>query len=166
MARKVRIEFPGAIYHVMNRGNFRSGIFESRGACLSFLDCLQQAAEAKGWVIYAWAIMPNHYHLCLETPEGNLVSGMKWLQSTFANRFNRFRKTNGHVFQGRYKAILLESKAIGPVCHYIHLNPVRGHLVEVAQLQDYEWSSFSQLWYPRKRWPFLAVKPALCHFAG
>ena len=71
-----------------------------------------------------------HYHLCLETPEANLVDGMRWLQSTFANRFNRFRKESGHVFKGRYKAILLDDDALGAVCHYIHLNPVRAGIVE------------------------------------
>jgi len=98
--------------------------------------------------------MGNHYHLLIETPQPNLVQGMKWVQSTFANRFNRFRKVNGHVFQGRYNAILLESDAVGPVCHYIHLNPVRGDLVQVAQLQEYPDCSFHQLWYPGLRWSF------------
>jgi len=161
MARKVRIEYAGALYHVLNRGNFRSWIFESDGARKSFLKCLDQCCEAKGWRLHAWVLMGNHYHLCLETPEPNLVDGMKWLQSTYSNRFNRFRKTNGHVFQGRYKAILLDGDALGAVCHYIHLNPVRAGLVDADSLQSYEWSSFSQLWYPRKRWPYLAVSSSL-----
>jgi hypothetical protein len=95
--------------------------------------------------------MGNHYHLCVQTPRGNLVEGMKWLQGTFANRFNRFRKTNGHVFQGRYKALLLDTDAVGPVCHYIHLNPVRAKLADCGDLQSYEVSSFARLWYPKKR---------------
>jgi len=98
--------------------------------------------------------MGNHYHLCVETPEPNLVEGMKWLQGTFANRFNRFRKMNGHVFQGRYKAILLDWDAVAAVCHYIHLNPVRSGLVEAESLQTYEQGSFHQLWNRRKRWSF------------
>ena len=77
------------------------------------------------WRLHAWCLMGNHYHLCIQTPQPNLVEGMKWLQSTFANKFNRLRKANGHVFQGRYKAILLDAEAIAAVCHYIHLNPVR-----------------------------------------
>ena len=92
MARKVRIEYAGACYHVINRGNYRSWIFESEGARVSFVKCLQEACEAMGWRLHAWVLMGNHYHLCLETPEANLVEGMRWLQSTFANRFNRFRK--------------------------------------------------------------------------
>lgn len=116
MARRSRVEYPGAIYHVINRGNYRSYIFETAGARKSFLDCLDQCCLAQGWVLHAWVLMGNHYHLCVETPEGNLVGGMKWLQSTFANRFNRYRKANGHVFQGRYKALLLDADAVGAVC--------------------------------------------------
>ena len=154
MARKVRIEFAGAYYHILNRGNYRSWIFESEGARKSFLKCLREVCEAKGWRLHAWVLMGNHYHLCVETPEPNLVEGMKWLQGTFANRFNRFRKMNGHVFQGRYKAILLDGDAVGSVCHYIHLNPVRAGLVEAESLETYVDGSFHQLWNPRRRWSF------------
>jgi len=154
MARKVRIEYPGAIYHVINRGNYRSWIFESKGARASFLECLERACISMGWRLYAWCLMGNHYHLCLETVDPNLVEGMHWLQSTFANRFNRFRQSNGHVFQGRYKAILLDGEAVGAVCHYIHLNPVRAGLTDVEQLESYVASSFTRLWYPRRRWRF------------
>lgn len=154
MARKIRIEYAGAFYHVLNRGNYRDWIFKSDGARKSFLQCLVETCEAQGWRVHAWCLMVNHYHLLIETPEPNLVVGMKWLQSTFANRFNRFRAENGHVFQGRYKAILLDGDAIGPVCHYIHLNPVRAGLVGVGRLQEYGECSFNQLWCPRKRWEF------------
>lgn len=142
------------------------GIFESEGARKRFLDCLEEASVAQGWRLHAWVLMSNHYHLCLETPKANLVEGMKWLQSTFANRFNRYRKANGHVFQGRYKAILLEGKVVGPVIHYIHLNPVRAGLVTAAELQQYTDSSFHPLWYPSKRWPFLRVDMALKEAGG
>ena len=80
------------------------------------------------------------------------MEGMKWLQSVFANNFNRFRKQNGHVFQGRYKAILLDGSAVGPVCHYIHLNPVRAGIVQCGDLQTYRQSSFHRLWKPSTRW--------------
>jgi len=151
MARRSRVEYAGALYHVINRGNYRSFIFETAGARKSFLECLDLCCEAQGWRLHAWVLMGNHYHLCVETPEPNLVEGMKWLQSTFANRFNRFRKENGHVFQGRYKAILLDADALGAVCHYIHLNPVRAKLVDCCDLQNYGPSSFHRLWHPRKR---------------
>ena len=151
MARKSRIEYAGARYHLINRGNYRSWIFETEGARKSFLKCLDEACTSMEWRLYGWCLMGNHYHLCVETPHPNLVEGMRWLQSTFANRFNRFRKSNGHVFQGRYKAILLDGDAIGPVCHYIHLNPVRAGLVEASALQSYADSSFARLWYPSRR---------------
>ena len=166
MARKLRIEYAGAMYHVINRGNYRSWIFETEGARESFLKCLVEACSAKGWHLHAWVLMQNHYHLCIQTPEPNLVDGMKWLQSTFANRFNRYRQANGHVFQGRYKAILLDGDALGPVCHYIHLNPVRAGLVAASELEKYADSSFHQLWYPAKRWSFLKSSTALTEAGG
>ena len=102
MARKLRIEYEGALYHVINRGNYRADIFASDGAREAFAECLWEACEKTGWRVHAYVIMRNHYHVALETPNGDLVAGMKWLQATFANRFNRFRKELGHVFQGRY----------------------------------------------------------------
>ena len=161
MARKFRIQYPGAIYHVINRGNYRSFIFDSEGARVSFLKCLRECCESQGWVLHAWVLMGNHYHLCLETPEANLVDGMRWLQSTFANRFNRFRGEQGHVFQGRYKALLLDEAAVGTVCHYIHLNPVRAGLVGVGELEAFKDSSFHRLWNPSLRWEFEDFEPAL-----
>ena len=92
--------------------------------------------------MHGYVVMRNHYHLALETPEPNLVEGMQWLQSTYANRFNRFRGERGHVFQGRYQAIAVEDGAhLGAVAHYIHLNPVRARIVAVRQANDYRWSS-------------------------
>ena len=139
---------------MINRGNYRSWIFEDEGTRKSFLKCLVEVCQAKGWRIHAWCLMSNHYHLLIETPEPNLVAGMRWLQSTFANRFNRYRKENGHVFQGRYKSLLIDGDALGAVCHYIHLNPVRARLIDVKKLEMFADSSFHQLWYLRKRWSF------------
>jgi len=161
MPRKIRIEYPGACYHVVNRGNYRSWIFETEGAKKAFLKAFRECCVAEGWRVHAWCLMGNHYHLCIETPDGNLVKGMRWLQSVFANRFNRLRKTNGHVFQGRYKAILLDGKALGAVCHYIHLNPVRAGIVGCGELEKYRWSSFHQLMNLRKRWRFCEYSTAL-----
>jgi len=90
----------------------------------------------------------------------------QWLQSTFANRFNRFRKANGHVFQGRYKAIVLAPDALGTVCHYIHLNPVRANLVACAELESYESSSFNRLWHKRKRCDYESFEAALSSAGG
>lgn len=161
MARRSRIEYPGAIYHVINRGNYRSYIFETGGAGKSFLECLDTCCNAQGWKLHAWVLMGDHYHLCVETPEPNLVEGMKWLQSTFANRFNRFRKVNGHVFQGRYKAILLDGDAVGAVCHYIDLNPVRAGLAGCSEMERYESCSFHRLWHPRRRRSYESFEAAL-----
>ena len=127
MARKLRLEFPGACYHLINRGNYRADLFRTEGAKAAFEACLFAACARSGWVLHAFVLMSNHYHLAVETPDGNLVAGMQWLQATFANRFNRLRRERGHLFQGRYKSLLVEEgDALGQVCHYIHLNPVRG----------------------------------------
>lgn len=167
MARKLRLEYPGACYHVINRGNYRADIFETEGAKKAFEDCLFEACGRSGWVLHAYVIMRNHYHLAVETPEGNLIAGMQWLQATFACRFNRFRNERGHLFQGRYKALLLEpGEALGQVCHYIHLNPVRAGVVTVAQLAEYRYSSYAFLRKERKRPAFLSLARALSEAGG
>ena len=152
MARKLRLEFPGACYHVINRGNYRADIFQTEGAKMAFEACLFEACAKSGWGLHAHVLMSNHYHLALETPGGNLVAGMHWLQATFANRFNKLRGERGHLFQGRYKALLVEEgEPLAQVCHYIHLNPVRAGLAPVAQLRDGRHSSYWYLWRPAQR---------------
>jgi REP element-mobilizing transposase RayT len=152
MARKLRLEFPGAIYHVINRGNYRSWIFDSPGTKRAFADCLFAACVRAGWRLHAFVIMGNHYHLALETPRANLAAGMHWLQSAFATRFNRYRDERGHVFQGRYKSLLVEAgDPLAMVCDYIHLNPVRAGLVSVSRLARYRLSSYWYLQNPAKR---------------
>ena len=90
--------------------------------------------------------MSNHYHLAISTPRANLVDGMRWLAGTFANRFNRFRGEHGHLFQGRYKSLVVDPGAgLGPLCHYIHLNPVRAHLCAATDLPCYAWTSLHWL---------------------
>ncbi len=167
MARKLRIEYSGALYHVINRGNYRADIFKDEGARAAFEACLWEACEKTGWVVHAYVIMRNHYHLALETPNGDLVAGMKWLQATFANRFNRFRAERGHVFQGRYQAIVLEdAHALGSVCHYIHLNPVRAKIVAAADLATFRWGSFHWLDQKRNRPAALQFESALDDAGG
>lgn len=162
MARKLRLEYPGAIYHVINRGNYRGYVFESEGARQAFEACVFAACERSGWLLHAFVIMGNHYHLAVETPQGNLVAGMQWLQSAFANRFNKLRGERGHLFQGRYKALLVEEgEALGMLCHYIHLNPVRAGLVPVERLREYRHSSYWYLPQPKLRPPFLHCPTAL-----
>ena len=142
MARKLRLEYEGALYHVINRGNYRADVFASPQAAAAFERCLFEAADRSGWRLHAFAIMRNHYHLALETPRGNLVAGMHWLQGTFATRFNRLRGERGHLFQGRYQAILIEpGEALVRVADYIHLNPVRAGIVPAEAAADFRWGS-------------------------
>lgn len=162
MPRKLRLEFPGACYHVINRGNYRADIFKSEGARAAFERCLFETCMKSNWVLHAFVVMRNHYHLAVETPEGNLVAGMHWLQATFANRFNRLRGERGHLFQGRYKALLVEEgEPLGQVCHYLHLNPLRAGILEAGKLSEYRYSSFWYLDRPKVRPSCLDVRTAL-----
>jgi REP element-mobilizing transposase RayT len=146
MARRLRIQRPGALYHVINRGNYRRDLFETVGAAQAFEAALDEACRRHHWLIHAFAILRNHFHLALETPQPNLVEGMHWLQTTFATRFNRFRSERGHLFQGRYQALLIEDDAaLVRVIDYIHLNPVRAGIVPAASLADFRWGSLSRL---------------------
>lgn len=145
MARRLRLQFPGAIYHVINRGNYRRDIFESVGAAKAFQDTLDEACERHQWRLHAYVLMRNHFHLAVETPLPNLIDGMHWLQSTYSTRFNRFRSESGHLFQGRYQSLLLENVAVlTRVVNYIHLNPVRAKIVEPQQVAAFRWSSLSR----------------------
>jgi len=146
MARRLRIEYPGALHHVINRGNYRRDVFDSVGAAEAFLDTLFQAADKFGWRVHAYVLMRNHFHLAVETPEPNLGEGMHWLQSSMATRFNRLRGESGHLFQGRYQALLIENvAALTRVVNYIHLNPVRAKIVPPEQVAGFRWSSLAAL---------------------
>jgi REP element-mobilizing transposase RayT len=167
MARKLRLEAEDGIYHVLNRGNYRSDIFRSDKTKAAFLQCLGEACGKTGWRIHAWCLMSNHYHLAVETPRANLVGGMQWLQGTFSTRFNRLRGERGHLFQGRYKSLLVDpAGGLGPLCHYIHLNPVRARVRPVAQLPAWPWSSLHWLMAPRLRPAWYAPDTALQHAGG
>ncbi len=146
MARKLRIQYEGAIYHVINRGNYRRDVFGTVGAAQAFEQVVLEACALHGWRLHAFVVMGNHYHLAVATPRANLVEGMHWLQSTFATRFNRLRQARGHLFQGRYQALLVEdTAALARVVDYIHLNPVRASLTTPAKLAEYRWSSLRRL---------------------
>lgn len=156
MPRPPRFEYPGAIYHVLNRGNYRSWVFADDGAKASFQKCLMEACEYAGWTLHAYCVMGNHYHLAVETPEPNLSEGMRWLQSVFANRFNRFRKERGHLFQGRFKSVLVEDwDRLAWLCHYVHLNPVRAGVCDLGGLKRYPYSSYWHLRRGKTRKPFM-----------
>jgi len=146
MARQVRIEFPGAFYHVMCRGDHQEEIFRDDKDRKRFLETLGEACGKTGWRVHAYVLMGNQYHLLLETPEANLVAGMQWFQGTYTKRFNSRHKLFGHLFQGRYKALNVEEGGsyFETVATYIHLNPVRARLVgtEPGMLREFRWSSF------------------------
>ena len=152
MARPLRVEYAGGCYHVINRGNFRQRIFTGKGAAEAFERTLGEAAERFGWIVHAYVIMGNHFHLAVELVEPNLSEGMKWLQGTWIRRFNRFRNWTGRPFQGRYKGILVEpGHVFGQVCHYIHLNPVRARIHPIGDVAAYRWSSLH--WFGKKACP-------------
>ena len=112
MPRKPRVEYAGAVYHVMCRGNRQQTVFRDGRDNEMFLDALGEAATRCGWRVHAFCLMGNHYHLLLETPEPNLVSGMQWLQGTYTKRFNVRHKEWGHLFQGRYKALPVDGRGV------------------------------------------------------
>jgi REP element-mobilizing transposase RayT len=154
MARALRIEFEGAAYHVMARGNQGKPIFADDQDRELWVKTLAEACEKTGWRIHAYVLMANHYHLLVETPEGNLVAGMKWLQGTYTQRYNGRHSVFGHLFQGRYKALVIDAQAgnyFGVVSTYVHLNPARAGLVRAGEqaLAAYPWSSYP--WYVRAR---------------
>jgi REP-associated tyrosine transposase len=146
MARKLRVEYPGAIYHLMNRGDRREPIFKDNADRECFLATLGQACLKTGWQVHAYCLMPNHFHLVVETPQANLVAGMKWFLGVYTGRFNRRHRLFGHLFSGRYKSLIVDGSGTGylkTVCDYVHLNPVRARLIRAEQgLESYRWSSY------------------------
>jgi REP element-mobilizing transposase RayT len=131
----------------MSRGNRQEPIFLDDQDCAVFLATLGESCAKTGWLVHTFALMGNHYHLLLETPEANLVAGMKWLQGTYTQRFNSRHKLSGHLLQGRYKARPVDKESGGyfqTVGTYIHLNPARARLfdLETGRLEDYRWSSY------------------------
>jgi REP element-mobilizing transposase RayT len=149
MPRKARIEFPGAVYHLLDRGDHREPIVRDDADRTTFLNTLGQVCVRTGWRVHAFVLMTNHYHLLVETPEANLVCGMRWFQTTYTVRFNRRHRVTGHLFQGRYKAIVVDPEESGYfalLSDYIHLNPVRARIISLRdRLYDFAWSSYR--WY-------------------
>jgi putative transposase len=141
LARQIRIEFPGAFYHVFSRGNQKQPVFLSDDDRFFFLKCLREAYEKFGVIVHAYCLMPNHYHLILETPLGNMSSMMHFLNTTYTVYFNTKHERCGHLLQGRYKSILIEAESYAQkLSKYIHLNPVRSKIVELPE--QYAWSSY------------------------
>jgi REP element-mobilizing transposase RayT len=141
MARPLRIEYPGAFYHVTSRGNEKKNIFKSLQDRRKFLSYLESSVVRYGAIIHVWCLMSNHYHLLMETPAGNLSQIMRHINGAYTTYFNVKRKRAGHLFQGRYKAILIDADSYATeLSRYIHLNPVRAGMVE--RPEEYPWSSY------------------------
>jgi REP element-mobilizing transposase RayT len=141
MARPLRITFHGAFYHITSRGNEQKKVFKSKRDREKFLEYLESATERYAAVIHAFCLMDNHYHLLLETPSGNLPQIMRHINGAYTTYFNTRRARSGHLFQGRYKAILVEKDVYAKeLSRYIHLNPVRADMVGTPE--DYPWSSY------------------------
>ena len=141
MARPIRIEFAGALYHVTSRGDRKEDIYLDDTDRECFLQLLQQITKDYNWLVHAYCLMDNHYHLLIETPDGNLSKGMRQLNGVYTQITNRYHGKVGHVFQGRYKAILVQKENyLLELARYIVLNPVRARMVRSAN--DWPWSSY------------------------
>jgi REP-associated tyrosine transposase len=163
MARPLRIEFAGALYHITSRGNARGPIFLDRSDWDGFLDILSSVIARFEWVCHAYCLMENHYHLIVETARGNLSRGMRQLNGVYTQFFNRRHKKVGHLFQGRYNAVLVEKEShLLSLCRYVVLNPVRAKLVRVPG--QWRWSSYRATVGQVERPPFLRVDWVLGQF--
>jgi len=141
MARPLRIEYDGALYHVTSRGNERKPIFKDDTDRELFLDVLSHVTDRFNWLCHAYCLMDNHYHLVIETPDGNLSKGMRQLNGVYTQAFNRRYNRVGHLFQGRFKGILVQKDShFLEVCRYVVLNPVRAKAVKHPR--EWAWSSY------------------------
>ena len=144
MARPLRIEYPGAIYHVTSRGDRREDIFLTDEDRQVWLDILGKVCNRFNWRVHAFCQMTNHYHLMLETVDGNLSRGMRQLNGWYTQQFNRSHQMVGHLFQGRYKAILVQKESyLSELARYVVLNPLRANMV--ANLDEWLWSSYPMM---------------------
>ena len=167
MARPLRIEFPGAVYHVTARGDGRGTIFRDDADRRKFLEILERTVSVRRWVCHAYCLMGNHYHLLIETPEGNLSRGMRSINGEYTQAFNRRHRRPGHVFQGRFKAVLVEKEThLLELCRYVVLNPVRARSMRVAGPGDWPWSSYRATSGMESPSAFLSVEWILSRFGG
>jgi putative transposase len=163
MVRPLRLEFPGALYHVISRGNERSAIFRDDRDRGSFLGILGSVVHATGWLLHSYCLLGNHYHLLVETPEANLSKGMHSLNGRYSQTFNRRHARAGHVLEGRFRAVLVEKEVHLLELHrYIVLNPVRAGLVVTPK--EWIWSNYRATCGLRKRPPWLDVRWTLAQF--
>ena len=163
MTRPLRVEYAGAYYHVINRGNNQEKIFLNDRDREKFIEYLEKASERYSIVIHTYCLMSNHFHLLVETAEPNLSVAMQWINVSYATYFNRKRGRHGHLFQGRFKAILIDAdKYLKHLSRYIHLNPVRAKMVSAAA--KYKWSSYGFFIGKRKTPEFIETDRILSSF--
>jgi putative transposase len=156
MARPLRIEYPGAVYHLTSRGNAQLPIYEDTKDRLDYFEILEEVVARFNWVCHAYCLMDNHYHLLIETPDGNLSGGMRQLNGVYTQRFNIRHYRAGHIYQGRFKSILVEKQShLLELCRYVVLNPVRANMAKHPG--NYRWSSYKATAGITKKPPFLAI---------
>lgn len=154
MSRPLRIEYTGAWYHVMNRGRRREDIFEDDGDYRLFLDVLRDTAKMWNLNVSAYCLMSNHYHLLVQTPDGNLARCMRHLNGVYTQRYNRKHGYDGQLFRGRYKTVLIEEDSyLLELLRYIHRNPMEAGMV--SELAEYHWSSHRGYLAHEKGWEWL-----------
>ncbi len=164
MSRPIRIEFPNTLYHVTSRGDRREDIFEDDEDRRAFLHTLGRVVDQFNWLCFAWCLMDNHYHLLIQTPDGNLSKGMRQLNGVYTQLSNRRHHRVGHLFQGRFKAILVDSDAyLLELARYVVLNPVRAGMVK--RPENWAWSSYRASLGLAPADGFLAVDALLGQFA-
>lgn len=164
MARPLRIEYPGAVYHITSRGNEKKTIFKDDQDRNSFLDTIQQVNKRYNWICHAYCLMGNHYHLLIETSEGNLSIGMRQVNGLYTQRFNKRHRRVGHLFQGRYKAILIQKDShLLEVARYIILNPIRAYITK--QPDEWNWSSYPATAGMQTPHPCLTIQWILSQFS-
>ena len=164
MSRPWRIEYEGALYHLLSRGNERSDIFMSDKDRSSFLDAVDEMSERFAIDVFAYVLMDNHYHLLVRTRRANLKKAMQWFGTTYTQRFNRRHFRSGHLFQGRYKSIIIQNDSyLLQLSYYIHRNPLRAGIVK--RLAGYRWSSYNVYAYGRKVPKWLSTGLILSQFA-
>lgn len=165
MARPLRIEYSGAVYHITSRGNEKKPVFKSDQVRNNFLNTLQHVNKRYHWLCHAYCLMDNHYHLLIETPDGNLAISMRQLNGVYTQLFNKLHERTGHLFQGRYKSILIQKDShLVEVCRYVVLNPVRAKIVEAPGA--WQWSSYQATAGRKTAHPCLTIGWVLGQFSG
>jgi putative transposase len=163
MARPLRVEYPGAFYHVISRGNAGERIFRIENDYSGFLKYLEKANQRFSVIFHTYCLMSNHYHLLIETPQPNLSATIQWVNVSYAGHYNRRHRRAGHVFQGRFKAFLIDAdEYLLPLSRYIHLNPVRAAIV--TNPVEYPWSSYKAFVGKAQTPSFLVTDQVLAHF--